>query len=201
MLVNGAGFCRRLGEQGIQKQLIVELIEPMVNLPKSDPLTATFFDEKHKNECIRSCYQCIQRYGNRGYHGILDWRLGISYLRCLLNSDFRVGLDGKFVDFPELSDWSKIANQSAEEIKRLDLQKREIIHIGNLNLPVVLHESRDNDSTAFVIVHPLWDLETLSPNLQQMKNIIDKKFEIKFINTFESNRRLLSALNYTKPKG
>jgi hypothetical protein len=201
MLVNGAGFCRRLGEQGIQKQLIVELIEPMVNLPKSDPLTATFFDEKHKNECIRSCYQCIQRYGNRGYHGILDWRLGISYLRCLLNSDFRVGLDGKFVDFPELSDWSKIANQSAEEIKRLDLQKREIIHIGNLNLPVVLHESRDNDSTAFVIVHPLWDLEKLSPNLQQMKNIIDKKFEIKFINTFESNRRLLSALNYTKPKG
>ena len=81
------------------------------------------------------------------------------------------------------------------------MQKREIIHIGNLNLPVVLHESRDNDSTAFVIVHPLWDLEKLSPNLQQMKNIIDKKFEIKFINTFESNRRLLSALNYTKPKG
>ena len=197
MLVNGAGFCRRLGEQGNRKQLIVELIESMVNSPKNDPLTTKFFDEKHMNECIRSCYQCIQRYGNRGYHGILDWRLGISYLRCILNLEFKVGLDGQFSNIPELADWHTIANQSAEEIKRLDLRKREVVYLDSLKLPVVLHNSRSYDSTAFVMVHPFWDLEKLSPSLQGIKDLVDKKFEVKFINTFESNRRLLSALNYT----
>ena len=200
MLVNGAGFCRRLSEQGNRKHLIVELIDSMVNSPKTDPLAAKFFDEKHMNECIRSCYQCIQRYGNRGYHGILDWRLGISYLRCLLNPEFKVGLDGQFSNIPELADWHTIANQSAEEIKRLDLRKREIICVGDLNLPVVLHNSIGYDSTAFVMVHPFWDLEKLSPSLQKIKDSIDKKFEVKFINTFESNRRLLAALNYISSK-
>ena len=105
-----------------------------------------------------------------------------------------------FSNIPELADWHTIANQSAEEIKRLDLRKREIICVGDLNLPVVLHNNIGCNSTAFVMVHPFWDLEKLSPSLQGIKDSVDKKFEVKFINTFESNRRLLATLNYISSK-
>ena len=62
MLVNGAGFCRRLTETGNNEPLIVELIYSMLN-DVEDPIVASFFDEKHRKECGRSCYRCIQRYG------------------------------------------------------------------------------------------------------------------------------------------
>lgn len=66
---------------------------------------ADFFEHDHKQKCQRSCYRCIQRYGNRGHHGLLHWRLGLSFLRCLLQPNYKVGLDGEFNLYPELQNW------------------------------------------------------------------------------------------------
>src|SRR5271170_8092591 len=63
-LVNGAGFSRRLGEfvEG-RRPLVANLISSM--LDSGDDLTEPFFNKQHAEECVQSCYGCLQRYGNR----------------------------------------------------------------------------------------------------------------------------------------
>ena len=198
MLVNGAGFCRRLTETGKSEPLIVELMNSLLN-DVEDPIAASFFDEKHRKECSRSCYRCIQRYGNRGYHGLLDWRLGLSFLRCLLDSDHRVGLDGNFESYPELKDWPELAKQAAQDIQRLDPNKRKVVYYGPLQLPVVLHNIDSVNPEAFIIVHPFWNVvDDIASEIQKTLSLIDKQFSIRFIDTFETNRRLMGALEYVR---
>lgn len=198
MLVNGAGFCRRLTETGNNEPLIVELIYSMLN-DVEDPIVASFFDEKHRKECGRSCYRCIQRYGNRGYHGLLDWRLGLSFLRCLFDSEHRVGLDGSFERYPELKDWPELARQAAQDIQRLDPNKRTVVYYGSLQLPVVLHNADSVNPEAFIIVHPFWDIvDNMASEIQETRSLIDQKFSIRFIDTFETSRRLMGAFEYVR---
>lgn len=197
-LVNGAGFCRRLTETGRSEALILELIKSMLN-DLEDPLVSTFFEEVHRKECSRSCYRCIQRYGNRGYHGLLDWRLGLSFLRCLLDPQHRVGLDGNFEHYPELRDWPLLAKQAALDIQRLDPDKRKVMFYGPLELPVVLHNSDSVNPEAFIIVHPFWSvMSDTALEIQETLSVIDKNFSIRFVNTFETNRRLMGALEYVR---
>lgn len=194
MLVNGAGFCQRLTKNIEERPpLIVELIDSMLN-NLSDPMVGGFFESTHREECHRSCYRCIQRYGNRGYHGLLDWRLGLSFLRCLFDRTHRVGLDGDFTNYPELEDWPELAKNAAQDIQRLDPYKSEIVSIGPLNLPVVLHNSSTVSSEAFVIIHPFWDVINMSTELKQTIDSLDSSYSIMFIDTFETNRRLMSAI-------
>jgi hypothetical protein len=192
-LVNGAGFCRRLaatlGDR--DEPLVVELVRSMLDNP-NDTLVSSFFDQTHREECGRACYRCLQRYGNRGYHGLLDWRLGLSFLRCLMEPQHRAGLDGDFEQYPELYDWPQLAEQAAHDIQRLNPTKREIRTLGPLGLPVVL----DNEE-AFVVVHPFWDVQHLiSAEIQKTREAIDENLSVKFIDTFEASRRLMSALDY-----
>ena len=199
-LVNGAGFCQRLTKNIEGKPpLVVELIDSMLN-DLSDPMVGSFFESKHREECHRSCYRCIQRYGNRGYHGLLDWRLGLSFLRCLFDPTHRVGLDGDFTKYSELKDWPELAKIAAHDIKRLDPYKRDIISVGPLNLPVVLHNSSGPSSEAFVIVHPFWDVVDMSAELKQTVDSLDSSHSIMFIDTFETNRRLMSAIENVRSK-
>ena len=84
-LVNGAGFCRRLAEDaGSGSPMVVDLIRSMVK-GESDDLVGPFFQQKHRKDCGQSCYVCLQRYGNRQYHGLLDWRLELGFLRALVD--------------------------------------------------------------------------------------------------------------------
>lgn len=100
-LVNGAGFCRRLTEPDASGEIMVhQLIASMLDDP-SDPLVGDFLSDLHRSSCTQACYRCIQRYGNRNYHGLLDWRLGLGFLRALSVNDYRSGLDGDF-SMPEL---------------------------------------------------------------------------------------------------
>ncbi|WP_180055201.1 MULTISPECIES: DEAD/DEAH box helicase [unclassified Acinetobacter] len=198
MLVNGAGFCRRLTEKGTSEELIVELIKSMLN-DLEDPFISSFFDEVHRKECSRSCYRCIQRYGNRGYHGLLDWRLGLSFLRCLLDTNHRVGLDGDFEQYPELRDWPLLARQAALDIQRLDPNRRTVVFYGPLQLPVVLHDHESVNPEAFIIVHPFWNVvDDIALEIQETLSLIDKTCSIRFIDTFETNRRLMGALEYVR---
>src|SRR5260221_4633081 len=87
-LVNGAGFSRRLADVELGLPLATRLVESMLSNPR-DILTASYFTDHHPAKCARSCYRCLQRYNNRGYHGLLDWRLGLSFLRCLLDGQWQ----------------------------------------------------------------------------------------------------------------
>ena len=51
------------------------------------------------------------------YHGLLDWRLGLSLLRCLANPGFTAGLDGDFTA-PDLDGWVAVRRGAPERFLR-----------------------------------------------------------------------------------
>lgn len=190
-LVNGAGFSKRLAENDRNEPLAVELMRSMLD-KQNDQMTSTFFDPRHREQCALSCYRCIQRFGNKNYHGLLDWRLGLSFMRCLLEPEHRVGLDGNFQDNRELSDWPELAESAAQSIQKLNPNTREVIHVGALNLPVVTDVSE-----AYMVVHPFWDVlgspsEVINESLVELRGQFDKVY---CIDTFEASRRLMNTLD------
>lgn len=197
-LVNGAGFSRRLADVERGSPLATRLIESMVS-SAGDPLTGSYFTDHHPIQCARSCYRCMQRYNNRGYHGLLDWRLGLSFLRCLLDGRWRAGLDGDWNKSRELVDWPRLSCENAEELRRMDPARRKVERVGPLDLPVLLRQNGGRVE-GFVIVHPFWRLDSLSLQSgllgETVRSIVAD--EIYFIDTFEVARRPVRALDHAR---
>lgn len=189
-LINGAGFCKRLTETDGGEPLIVRLTRSMVTEPANDRLVGAFFDEEHRRSCSQACYKCLQRYGNRTFHGLLDWRLGLSFLRVLLDSSWRAGLDGNWDGAPELSDWPAQTEQLAGSIRVLqpDRFDPEISRVGRLALPMIV--TRRGALERFVFVHPFWSVRAVMESLGD-----DFGGETHLVDTFEAVRRPLRALH------
>lgn len=99
----------------------------------------------------------------------------------------------------ELKDWPELARQAAQDIQRLDPNKRTVVYYGSLQLPVVLHNADSVNPEAFIIVHPFWDIvDNMASEIQETRSLIDQKFSIRFIDTFETSRRLMGALEYVR---
>jgi hypothetical protein len=198
-LVNGAGFCRRLAGPGKSAEpLVVDLIRSMLDDP-NDPMTGAFFDQAHLKECSRACYRCIQRYGNRGYHGLLDWRLGLCFLRALIEPNYRVGLDNRFNEYPELKDWPSQARAAADSIQLLNPMHSSIVTAGDLQLPVVVDRG-SSSHIAFIVVHPFWDLVHPAKELSEVISDLDPTLTVCFVDTFEASRRLMNAIQSAKQR-
>ena len=105
-LVNGSGFCRKLldDDGAYLKGMVRSILDDRTAWPLNAMLAGTNDDVvAHSEACNQSCYRCIQRYGNRHLHGLLDWRYGMSFLRLVFDPNHRCGLEGP--DVPELEGW------------------------------------------------------------------------------------------------
>jgi hypothetical protein len=193
-LVNGAGFSRRLAELDNGRPRLARLIISMVE-DRQDPLVKPFWADDHAATCVRACYRCMQRYNNRGYHGLLDWRLGIGFLRALIDANWRGGLDGHFSPWPELADWPGLADKAAQEVCRLDPDRRRIERHGPLGLPVVLRPHAGG-TEGFVVVHPFWRVDEASlasgPLAETVKRV--PADAVWFLDSFDVARRPVKAL-------
>jgi len=149
-LVNGAGFSRRLADG--RAPLITALAESMALDTANDRLVGAFLEHSHAEHCGQACYECLQRYGNRSYHGLLDWRLGISMLRLFVRTDWRVGLDGDW-SAPETVGWQSMAARLGEDMASLSPDQYRVGVAGADGLTAV--ESR-RDAWRVVLVHPFW---------------------------------------------
>lgn len=171
--INGAGFCSYLGEarQGIPP--ILTFIEQCLQQEGSD-----WSQSEHARSCQESCYECLKTYENQYFHGLLDWRLALAYLRAFVQPKWSCGLDGDFSWGP-LQDWPKQAEQAARLHLRLwDGDEDELIRFQVRNGPKLMAFPLPKQSTpgeAVVIVrHPLWlwgheqgPLEHFKQSLQQ----------------------------------
>lgn len=101
-LPNGAGFVAWMNDN--YDQLIHEGTETNGDNRFIGDITS----EKHRRDCDSSCPQCLRNFRNMQFHGLLDWRLGISTLKALNDSRYACGLDGNF-NGPELIDWAEHA--------------------------------------------------------------------------------------------
>lgn len=145
-LPNGAGFVRE-GYTRLQ-ELLQEACHPTV--PGS--YAEMIHRDDHREKCDFACYDCLKVFRNMTYHGLLDWRLAISYLKVLLDQNYRAGLDGNFTS-PELEGWVETAQK---------LRDSFISYFRNYTpetwgrLPGFSTRAGSN-VRRFIIVHPLWN--------------------------------------------
>jgi len=140
-LANGAGFTRWIFERW------PDLLDAIVNSTgDSSTFAGSLTSIAHRRSCDSACYDCLKVYRNMIYHGILDWRLGLSYLRVLADPAFEVGLDGSFHTV-ELSDWFDLATQLCNQFcKTFNYDPKDWA-----GLPGFRMEER-----SVIITHPLW---------------------------------------------
>jgi hypothetical protein len=189
-LINGSGLCRRLGQDRSDgKPHIVHLIQQILGDRTEWPL-ADFLryrvSEDHAAQCQTACYKCIQRYGNRSYHGLLDWRLGLAYLRALVTPTYSAGLDLNDQDHPETVGWHDRAFALAKAVAGMRPDSL-IAEIDMASGRPALRETHHGGKT-FLVIHPLWRFDgEFGTKLSGGKTV-------KFIDTFNLERRPLRAI-------
>jgi ATP-dependent helicase YprA (DUF1998 family) len=116
MLSGGAGYSNQIGEE------LTEVLKKDVR----DLLTGC--------TCERSCYDCLQHYGNQFFHAELDRRLGLALL------DYAI--DGKL---PALDDWANQIKKLQPLARMLQLSGL-IVELGTVSdrhpIPLTVHGSK-----------------------------------------------------------
>jgi hypothetical protein len=156
-LINGSGLCRRLCQADADgRPDIARLIEEILAARNEWPLV-DFMRADHEAQCATSCYMCIQQYQNRRYHPLLDWRLGLAYLRSMTNPAFQCGLDGDFDSYPELTGWPGKAQALAEAVASMRPKFWRVERAGAMRLPCLVEfDGQQRVVRRLVVIHPLW---------------------------------------------
>ncbi|WHZ29172.1 MAG: hypothetical protein OJF51_003973 [Nitrospira sp.] len=185
-LVNGSGFCERLATIDNGDPMVVNLTRSIVKDPSAFPLSeyrSTKEGLNHAEQCDQSCYFCLQRYGNQPYHGLLDWRLGLSFLEGMENDQFNCGLDGAFQTSHSLSDWPQLAEQYANDLIANYGTGGEVVKVGQLTA----FRFERTRSQWVMVVHPLWNIGNPTGILAEAIRELGGRVE--FSDTFELSRR------------
>lgn len=184
-LANGAGFCNRLAHMKSDKSLplIVDLIESMVT-NENDLLVGPMRSATHRENCFSSCYHCIQRYGNRRIHGLLDWRLGISFLRTLFDGKWMAGLDGDWSVF-DISDWQEKTRQLRDRLVELQPAEYKPFEVKGDGIELFAVCKQDN---LVILTHPFWCKDYL-------RDVFHLPSSTKFMSSFEAVRRPSSIIS------
>jgi len=189
---NGSGFVEDLNKNLIHGH---NFFEKILNPEKESTFFGSILSTDHR-KCKSACYKCLQVYRNMPYHGLLDWRLGISLLRVMYDKDYSAGADGVF-ETPELTDWMEDARllrnnffesffgQYGEVFEMIDDQVED-------NTPPMIYNC--NANRMYIIVNPLWNRHIPSDNIiGQAVAVAAQKGVIKddciFIDTFNLVRR------------
>ena len=141
-LLNGAGFTAWV------KDNWHDLLVSATNTNATpDTFMGTMTSTSHRSSCDSSCYTCLRNYRNMAYHGLLDWRLGLSLLSGLQSAGFLCGLDGDF-STPDLDGWIQQATSLRDSFcVSFNVQGHNFDQLPGL----IIGEKR------VLVVHPLWD--------------------------------------------
>jgi hypothetical protein len=150
-LPNGAGFTRWIGEHWA-KDVLGALTSPHANpAPGAETFAHALISAAHRANCDSSCPDCLRHYRNMSYHGLLDWRTGLSLLRVLADDGFPCGLDGAFGAFPDLERWPKLA------VSLRDAFCQAFVACMPRQFGPLPGFAVSGRNVNVVVVHPLWD--------------------------------------------
>ncbi|MEE1089854.1 MAG: DUF1998 domain-containing protein, partial [Paludibacteraceae bacterium] len=175
-LPNGAGIVSYLYEDG----KLEELINSIVNFDSFD-VVKTSKDKSfmqsliaHRDNCLTACQKCLMTYTNRGFHHILDWRLGVGILRLMLDENYDFGFTAEARDqYEELKDWGEILKASAAKL--------------NISQDDSCYENGFYYKGDTIIYHPLWKRENVCAT------IFNCTENVKMYNTFKLLRSDLTS--------
>jgi DEAD/DEAH box helicase domain-containing protein len=135
---------RSLGQLPLISSLISSALADLNEYPLNE-----FLRGDHENTCEQGCYRCMLRYRNQPYHGLLDWRLGLSYLHALADAEYGCGLDGEFQS-PALRAWPALVEK---DVWRLE---RQFARMQSRNLGSLWAVRFDGSPKWAIVAHPLW---------------------------------------------
>lgn len=139
---------------------------------------AGIIQSSHLLNCDYSCYDCLKVYRNMIYHGLLDWRLALSYLKILYDPNYQAGLDGVFSS-PELENWL----QTAEKLRGNFISYFNTYQAVRWSLlPGFIAGPK-----RVLVVHPLWN--TVNPEGILAEAIAAAGGDVVYIDTFNLLRR------------
>lgn len=168
-LPNGAGIVEYL----YQKNHLEEVIKKIVDF--QTPFMQSLIDDEHRKKCLTACQECLNAYDNRGYHHILDWRMGVGLLRLMIDPNYDFGFDkaNRSKAYPEIEDYDdvfdaakiKIGGQWNDHLYSVSVPQNRGIDVQN-----ILNPQEESTSICKVLYHPLWSrpaLMALLPNADQ----------------------------------
>jgi DEAD/DEAH box helicase domain-containing protein len=174
-LANGAGFVAQ-----IQQHWRAEILNRVVST--SEPpnrFIGALVSEEHRRACDSSGYCCLRQYRNMSFHGLLDWRLGLSLLRSMQSPRFQAGLDGDFA-WPDLESWLEFAFQRRDFFcKSFGLEARDFGPLPGFNV----------GDLQVLVVHPLWSTDNPAGLLADAHAATSPGATIKHLDTFNLLRR------------
>ena len=142
-LPNGAGFTGWISTNW--KKLLASTTDSDAD-PNS--FVGSMLADAHQKDCDSSCYSCLRNYRNMAYHSLLDWRLGVSLLRCLQSDEFDCGLGGDF-SASDLAGWVGQATKLRDSFcNSFAAQAREFGPLPGFEM----------GRRQVLIMHPLWDV-------------------------------------------
>jgi hypothetical protein len=114
------------------------------------------------------------------YHGLLDWRLGLSLLRVLVNNNFQCGLNGDFSS-PDLEGWLQTATELRDAFcaSFSSCSPQQFSHLPGFEI----------GSKRVIIVHPLWNLENSIDLLANTVATTEGNIQFQYLDTFNLLRR------------
>ena len=175
-LPNGAGIVSHLYEDGKLEELIRSIINfdsfDGKKTSKEKSFMQSIISTEHRKNCMTACQKCILTYNNRGYHHVLDWRLGVGILRLMLDPNYDFGFD-------------LTSRKQYEELADLDYIIQECAKKFNLSSDKPGQNYWINDDKCICIYHPLWKREKVQDQITDPHN------GIQLYNTFNllrSNR-------------
>jgi ATP-dependent helicase YprA (DUF1998 family) len=180
-IANGAGFTAWISVHWSEL-----LLSTVALAPPADSFPGALISSGHRANCDSSCYDCLRQYRNMSYHGLLDWRLGLSFLRSLASHTFRCGLDGDF-DVPDLTGWPTFASAWRDTFCSC-FPSCHPQQFGPLpGFAVGTHH--------VLVVHPLWNTGSPDGLLAQAIAAVPAG-QPKFLDTFNMLRRLSAAYQF-----
>jgi DEAD/DEAH box helicase domain-containing protein len=141
-LANGAGFTAWIYQHWPEIMDTVVSTEAPLNT-----FIGYLTSEKHRRDCDSSGYDCLRQFRNMSYHGLLDWRLGLSFLRSLHSNTFVSGLNNIF-GVPDLDGWLVFASRLRDSFcQSFRCQPCEFGQLPGFEV----------GGRQVIVVHPLWD--------------------------------------------
>jgi DEAD/DEAH box helicase domain-containing protein len=143
-------------------------------------LAAELTSKKHGDVCDHACPDCIRSYRNMSFHGLLDWRLGLSMLRVMANPEYRCGLDGAF-SAPELTGWVEKTRKTRDAFcVAFHVEPHDF---GSLPGAVV-------GDRPLIFIHPLWNPNDRHGLLEEAGAALPADVSPRYRDTFNLHRRM-----------
>lgn len=196
-LPNGSGFVN-YGYRNFDS-LMNHRLFCMEPAPVNNSYFTYIHSDQHRELCNSSCYKCLKVYRNMNYHALLDWRLGMSWLRLLREQDYRIGMDGNFTDYVELCDWPGHAKKLADQLKS-SFNTSDVFHYDDKLFGVVYM------GFIMILIHPLWNMDNIQEHwLAEAKEALIADIRnihrnlnpdnIRYVDTFNALRRPAKCMN------